>query len=101
MLVAALVLAGIAGSLAVSGWIYIARYRGTPSGGWRQVSFKEGPSWQSGIDKDVNRLRVETQTHLEGYGWIDRNAGVVRIPIERAMERLLEESQTTTKENKP
>jgi hypothetical protein len=28
---------------------------------------------------------------LERYGWIDRDAGVVRLPVERAMELLVEE----------
>jgi hypothetical protein len=27
---------------------------------------------------------------IEGYGWIDANAGVVRIPVSRAMELLAE-----------
>jgi hypothetical protein len=35
---------------------------------------------------------------LEGYGWVDREAGVVRLPIERAMELLLERGLPTRPE---
>jgi hypothetical protein len=31
-------------------------------------------------------LRVQQQKQLAGYGWVDRDAGVARIPIERAMD---------------
>ncbi|MDB4942144.1 MAG: hypothetical protein JWP97_1678 [Labilithrix sp.] len=33
-------------------------------------------------------LRDEQRRALEGYGWVDRDAGVARIPIERAMDLL-------------
>jgi hypothetical protein len=36
----------------------------------------------------INELRAEDQKVLESYGWINQKAGVVRIPIARAMERL-------------
>jgi hypothetical protein len=32
---------------------------------------------------------------LEGYGWVDREAGVVRLPIERAMALVLERGLPT------
>jgi hypothetical protein len=34
-------------------------------------------------------LRAAENTNLNSYGWIDRNAGTVRIPIDRAMQLLL------------
>ena len=33
-------------------------------------------------------LRAEEDTLLHGYGWVNREAGIVRIPIERAIEVL-------------
>jgi hypothetical protein len=33
-------------------------------------------------------LRAEEDGLLHGYAWVNRDAGVVRIPIERAMELL-------------
>jgi len=35
---------------------------------------------------DLQALRAQEEAELSSYGWIDRKAGVVRIPIERALE---------------
>jgi hypothetical protein len=35
-------------------------------------------------------LRATEEALLNSYGWIDRNAGIARIPIDRAMEILVE-----------
>jgi hypothetical protein len=35
---------------------------------------------------DLERFRAKEDETLSTYGWVDRQAGVVRIPIERAME---------------
>ncbi len=37
---------------------------------------------------DITALRTEERKLLHGYGWVDKNAGVVRIPIERAIDVL-------------
>ncbi len=37
---------------------------------------------------DLETLRAAEKKILEGYSWVDREAGVARIPIERAMEIL-------------
>jgi hypothetical protein len=39
---------------------------------------------------DLRELRAREEAKLHGYGWVDRNAGVVHIPIERAMDLVLE-----------
>ena len=36
------------------------------------------------------KLRAEEDAVLTTYGWVDRRAGTVRIPIDRAMELLVE-----------
>ena len=36
------------------------------------------------------KLRAEEEEILTTYGWVDKNRGVVRVPIERAMELLVE-----------
>ena len=41
---------------------------------------------------DLRALRAEEDALLHGYGWVDREAGTVRIPIERAIELLAERS---------
>jgi hypothetical protein len=35
---------------------------------------------------DLKKNRAAEEQELNSYGWIDRSAGVVRIPIDRAME---------------
>jgi len=39
---------------------------------------------------DLQRMRQEESTNLNSYGWVNPNAGAVRIPINRAMDRILE-----------
>ena len=40
--------------------------------------------------EDFQKMYAEQQRELETYAWEDRQAGVVRVPIERAMDLLLE-----------
>ena len=35
---------------------------------------------------DLDQFRTRLDEHLHSYGWVDQKAGVVHIPIERAME---------------
>jgi hypothetical protein len=39
---------------------------------------------------DLKTLRAEEFSYLHGYGWIDQQAGVARIPIDKAKALLLE-----------
>lgn len=43
------------------------------------------------LDDEAPRLRTEQGTRLEHYGWVDRGAGVIHMPIEQAMEQVLAE----------
>lgn len=43
----------------------------------------------------LKRLRDREDAALGRYGWVDREAGIVRIPIERAMDLLLERGLPT------
>src|SRR4029453_5413185 len=46
------------------------------------------PRLQGDPATDIARLRATEQQQLDGFGWVDRQAGTVRIPIERAMQLL-------------
>ncbi len=46
------------------------------------------PRLQVAPREDLRSLRAHEETLLHGYAWVDRQAGVVRIPIERAIELL-------------
>jgi hypothetical protein len=48
------------------------------------------PRLQTDPRKDLERMWAEEDATLHSYGWVDRKAGVVRIPIERAMELTLQ-----------
>ena len=43
------------------------------------------------------RMRASEDAVLTTYGWVDRNAGVARIPIARAMDLLVERGLPVTK----
>jgi hypothetical protein len=40
--------------------------------------------------QDLDRMREEQDQALDTYGWVDRSRGIVHIPIERAMDLVLE-----------
>jgi hypothetical protein len=50
------------------------------------------PRLQTAPSRDLDALREEKRALLSEYRWVDREAGVVRIPIEREMELLTERS---------
>lgn len=62
----------------------------------RSLAGRDTPPIESGIetaprletdpDADLRALRAREEDILRTYGWIDRGRGVVRVPIERAME---------------
>lgn len=57
---------------------------------------EERPAWprlQASPIQDLQTLRQTEAALLDSYGWIDREAGIVRIPIERAMELLVEQDR--------
>jgi hypothetical protein len=48
------------------------------------------PRLQTNPKQDLADLRTAEERTLTTYGWVDRNAGVVRIPIEQAMKLTIE-----------
>lgn len=50
-----------------------------------------GPHLQAAPERDLQQLRQADEIILNSYGWVDREAGRVRIPIDQALELLLEE----------
>jgi hypothetical protein len=48
------------------------------------------PRLQTNPREDLQKLRAAERQVLTTYGWVDRNAGVVRIPIEEAMRLTLQ-----------
>jgi hypothetical protein len=48
------------------------------------------PRLQANPLADLRALRATEEETLTTYAWVDKNAGIVRIPIERAMQLLVE-----------
>jgi hypothetical protein len=49
-----------------------------------------GPRLQAAPIEDLHRFRTLENAFLNGYSWVDRDAGTVRIPIDRAMDLLVQ-----------
>jgi hypothetical protein len=47
---------------------------------------------------EIQQLHAQENSILSTYGWMDKKGGVVRIPIDRAMELQLERGFPTRKE---
>ncbi|GHG77483.1 hypothetical protein [Comamonas sp. JC664] len=45
------------------------------------------------LEDGAPRLRAAQQARLRGYGWVDRDAGVIHVPAERALEQVLADEQ--------
>jgi hypothetical protein len=51
------------------------------------------PRLQADPRRDLEVMRAEEAARLDGYAWVDREAGSVRIPIARAMDLVAERSR--------
>jgi hypothetical protein len=49
-----------------------------------------GPGLDAMPEANLQRVLERDRERLETYGWVDRDAGVVRIPVEEAMRLLVE-----------
>lgn len=53
------------------------------------------PQLQTNDAADLAKFRATEEAQLHSYGWVDKNAGVVRIPIERAMDLITQRGLPT------
>ena len=78
------------------------------SGGWppRQgivtpmvpaPNMSPAPDLQVAATRDYQEMRAAEETKLHSYGWVNREAGIAAIPIERAMEILASRGLTAQK----
>jgi hypothetical protein len=92
-------------------WFLVALKRGpSPTDSWspNEAALKARaaqstfPRLQVSPPLDLEAFRAKEQTELNTYGWINRTSGIVRVPIERAMEMVLQEglpTRATTNQN--
>ena len=91
VLLCCLVIAG----LLVSGVVfhYFVRHQGLgpPASPFENVRMlPPEPRLQVSAPKDLKQYKAAQGEILNSYGWVDQNAGVVRIPIGRAMDILVQ-----------
>lgn len=55
-----------------------------------QAKVPPSPRLQTQPFKDLYQLRLAEQEKLTTYGWVDQAGGIVRLPIDRAMELTLQ-----------
>jgi hypothetical protein len=60
--------------------------------------FPPAPRLEVAPAAEYQQLRSEEDRKLSSYGWVDRKAGKVRIPIERAIDLQLERGFPARKE---
>jgi len=53
------------------------------------------PRLETNEGDELNDLRLQEEKTLNSYGWLDQKAGVAHIPIERAMELVVERGLPT------
>ena len=75
------------------GWLINRYYRPAPAfnnrGTANPADFDEAARWKyttEGRAQMLAELRQKEQAAATTYGWVDQQKGVVRLPIERAME---------------
>lgn len=77
---------------AVAAWFTFRFFAGLPEEGeplsplYQPQQPPPAPRLQVVPVKDLEEKRRADEERLAGYGWVDREQGVVHIPIERAMD---------------
>jgi len=78
---------------AMEGWLQsrvLDGREGSDAIAWPGRSLPSGPRLQVNPDRDIERLRAAEHEHLTSYAWVDPKAGIVRVPLERAMQMTLD-----------
>lgn len=96
-----LFLVGLAVLMAVTAWVMWLMYGGlrgaeqakdpqpSPLAAARVQRTPPEPRLQSSPEADLAAMRAEEQQVFTSYGWSDQARHIARIPVERAMERIL------------
>ena len=59
---------------------------GDPRQGFRPEQQFPPPRLESDPAGDLRAFQAKQQAELQGYAWVDQQRGLVRVPIERAMQ---------------
>lgn len=90
-------------------WLLLVSLRGrtepseqaaSPFAGEKRSLLPPEPRLQVNPREDLKQLRAAEDAVLNGYRWVDRNTGVVRIPIDEAIRLTLERGLPSRDESK-
>lgn len=85
----ALIYAGIPVLLVVSCFVLILAYpHALPDADRNLRIAPPGPRLQTDAAGDLQRFRADEERRLNTYYWIDKQKGIVHVPIEQAMKKL-------------
>lgn len=85
----ALVYVGVVVLLVISCFVLIAAYPSALSDVPRTLDIAPpGPRLQTDASGDLRQFRAEQEKRLNTYYWIDKQKGIVHIPIEQAIKEL-------------
>jgi hypothetical protein len=87
----------LGGSLAIVVWVF-GLVHVTPAGHGLQTApivatppRPPEPRLQTSPTGDLQEMLRADNARLQSYGWVDRSIGIVRIPIDRAMQLVVEQ----------
>jgi hypothetical protein len=94
---------GLAVFLVILGLLLIAAYAILSDPAWRPGSpaFATTAIPEATADDTLKQLRATEDTTLTTYGWVDRDNGIVHIPIDRAMDLILQRGLPTRPQSQP
>lgn len=97
------IIAGVAMVLLVAGGLTRAKISAPEkSPATRELyAFEHGPAASTPVTQAWNLQDKAVHDHLTNYAWVDRGAGVVQIPLERAMELIAQESAANPPQSNP
>ena len=75
---------------------WFARESSAPASAYsdpRTVQAFATPRLETAPARDIAAFKRDKAQKLDGYAWIDRRRGIVQIPIERAMELMVQRGQ--------
>lgn len=81
------------GAIAAMYWFFAAEYNQQPKSDSPfadQRTLPPAPRLQATPYEDMKQYSERAAAELSSYGWVDKQQGVVRIPIGRAMEMVIE-----------
>lgn len=54
------------------------------------------PDWETAPNVEMRRFLAAEEAELNSYGWVDQGNGIARVPIDRAIEMIVEQGLPAT-----